>query len=207
MNAVVEPQKKTPVMAEADVVVVGGGAAGIGAALAAGRNGVSTILLEQANCLGGLQTQCLNPRFTQVDPAVTTGIVLEICEHVEKEGMVLERPSSRDTRMRSVSFDPEYYKFLMDNLMAEAGVKILYHAFAVAAVRKGNMLNGVIIESKEGRHAILGKVIIDATGSADIAWKCGAPVMEDGFPRGPGQRATHGIRLCRGVSPGRHCPL
>ncbi len=187
MKTITENQRKIPVISEVDVIVVGGGAAGIGAALAAGRNGVNTLLLEQANCLGGLQTQCLNPRFTQVDPAVTTGIVLEICEKVEKEGMVLNRPGFGDTRMRSVSFDPEYYKFLMDNLMAEAGVKILYHAFAVGAVRDGNTLRGVIIESKEGRHAVLGKVIIDATGAAEIAWKCGAPVMADGFPRGPGK--------------------
>ena len=187
MKTITENERKTPVIAEADVIVVGGGAGGIGAALAAGRSGVNTLLLERANCLGGLQTQCLNPRFTQVDPDVTTGIVLEICEKVDQEGMVLGRPGFGDARMRSISFEPEYYKLLTDNLMAEVGVKILYHAFVVAAIREGNTLKGVIIESKEGRQAVLGKVIIDATGAAEIAWKCGAPVMSDGFPRGPGK--------------------
>lgn len=187
MKTITENERKTPVIAEADVIVVGGGAGGIGAALAAGRSGVNTLLLERANCLGGLQTQCLNPRFTQVDPDVTTGIVLEICEKVDQEGMVLGRPGFGDARMRSISFEPEYYKLLTDNLMDEAGVKILYHAFVVAAIREGNTLKGVIIESKEGRQAVLGKVIIDATGAAEVAWKCGAPVMSDGFPRGPGK--------------------
>lgn len=186
MKTIIEPQKEIPVFAEADVIVVGGGPAGIGSALAAARNGAKTILIEQANCLGGLQTQCLNPRFTEVDPDIQGGIIQEIIDQVTREGQIIRpRDTSRRHRYEAVSFDPEYYKYLLDNMMAEAGVKLLYHAFAVGAVKEGNTLKGIIIESKEGRHAVLGKVVIDSTGSADIAWKSGAPCMADGFPSGP----------------------
>jgi hypothetical protein len=186
MKTVTEPQRETPVLSEFDVIVTGGGPAGIGAALAAGRNGANTILIEQANCLGGLQTQCLNPRFTEVDRELHGGLIDEIINRLKKEGAtVLE--TARDPRYKAVSFDPEYYKYMLDTMMAEAGVKLLYHAFAVGAIREGNTLKGVIIESKEGRHAILGKVVIDTTGSADIVWKSGAPCMADGFPRGTGK--------------------
>ena len=132
-----------------------------------------------------MQTQCLNPRFTELDPDITAGLVREIINRIKKEGAVTIE-GGRNPHFRQFSFDPEYYKFMLDNMMAEASVKLLYRVFAVGAVREGNTLKGIIIESKEGRHAILGKVIIDTTGSADIAWKSGAKCMEDGFPRGTG---------------------
>ena len=94
-----------------------------------------------------------------------------------------------------LAFDLEYYKFLLDNMMQEAGVGLLYHAFAAGAIREGNLLKGVIIESKEGRHAILGKVVIDTTGTGDIIWKSGAPCAGDeGFPVGP-HKGSHGKNL------------
>ncbi|MDD5289553.1 MAG: FAD-dependent oxidoreductase [Dehalococcoidales bacterium] len=186
MKTIIEPKREIPVLSEFDVIVVGGGAAGIGAALAAGRNGAKTLLIEQANCLGGLQTQCLNPRFTELDPYIQAGLVREIIDRIKKEDAVYIE-SGRNPHFRGFTFEPEYYKYMLDNMMAEAGVKLLYRVFAVGAIREGNTLKGIIIESKEGRHAILGKVIIDATGSADIAWKAGASCMTDGFPSGEGK--------------------
>ena len=93
------------------------------------------------------------------------------------------------------AFDIEYYKFLIDNMMQEAGVGLLFHSFAAGAIREGNLLKGVIIESKEGRQAILGKVVIDTTGTGDIIWKSGAPCAGDeGFPVGP-HKGSHGKNL------------
>jgi hypothetical protein len=188
MKTVIDPQREIPVIAEADVIVVGGGPAGIGAALASARNGAKTILIERFGCLGGMQTQCLNPTFSLVDPEIQGGIIRDIIDGLRKGG-ALKRDGSANTRtafgMGAVFFDDEYYKYLLDTMMAEAEVKLLYHASAVGAIKEGNALRGIFIESVEGKQAVLGKVIIDSTGSAEIAWKSNTPCMGGGFPSGP----------------------
>ncbi len=188
MKSIIEPQKKIPVIDEADVIVVGGGPAGIGAALAAARNGAKTILLEQFNSLGGMQTQGFNASFSFIDPEIQGGVISDIIYGLKRNGGLI-RDTSADTRigkgMGGIFFDIESYKFLLDNMILEAGVKPMYHVFGASAVKEGKTLKAVIIESKEGRQAVTGKVIVDTTGSADIAWKSGAPCMDEGFPSGP----------------------
>ncbi|MDD5288517.1 MAG: FAD-dependent oxidoreductase [Dehalococcoidales bacterium] len=188
MKTVIDPQKEVAVASEADVVVIGGGPAGIGAALAAARNGAKTILVEQFGSLGGLQTQCLNGSFSFVDPEIQGGIFWDILNGLKKGGAMTKDASADTRQMRGwggVFFDTEYYKYLLDNMMAEAGVKLLYHAFGVGAIREGSALKGIFIESLEGKRALLAKIIIDTTGNADIAWKSGASVLSGGFPYGP----------------------
>ncbi len=216
MKTIVEPQRDTEVLREAEVIVVGGGPAGIGAALASGRTGADTVLIDRFGSLGGLQTQGNNSIFSFVDPELHGGIIQEILGRLSDAG-AMQKPddmSAAETLIRKapftrglspdklpkrlaetsvgywgrwgLSFDGEYYKYLLDEMMREAGVKLLYHTFAAAAIREGNSLKGVIIETKEGRRAILGGVVIDTTGQGDIAWKSGAPVLGDeGFPVGP----------------------
>jgi hypothetical protein len=221
VKKILEPENKIDVFAEADVIVVGGGPAGIGAALAAGRNGAKTILIERFGSLGGLQTQGNNPIFTFVDPELHNGIIQDILSGLGKAGALKDQkdlPAYQSGRMKKlimqrvgadklpkrlvrtdvgywgvwgVTFDQEYYKLLLDNMIQEAGVKLLFHAFAVGSIRKGNSLQGIMIECKEGRKAVLGKVIIDTTGEGDISWKSGAAVLGDGgFP--VGARKGHG---------------
>ncbi len=221
MKKILEPEKKVDVIHDADVIVVGGGPAGIAAALAAGRNGVKTVLIERFGSLGGLQSQGNNPIFTFVDPEVHSGIIQEVLAGLGKAGALKDPndlPSYQAGRMKKlimqhvspdklpkrlvntdvgywgvwgITFDQEYYKFLLDNMMQEAGVKLFYHSFAVGAIREGNILKGVVIETKEGRKAVLGKVVIDTSGEGDIVWKSGAPVLgDDGFP--VGARKGHG---------------
>ncbi|MDD5288519.1 MAG: FAD-dependent oxidoreductase [Dehalococcoidales bacterium] len=188
MKTVIDRQE-VPVFAEADVVVVGGGPAGIGAALAAARNGAKTILVEKFGSLGGMQTQCYNVSFSFVDPEIQGGIFWDIINGLRKGKAVYKDASPEEARQMQgwgdIVFDTEYYKFMLDNMMAEAGVKLLYHAFGVGAIREGNILKGIFIESIEGKRALLGKVIIDTTGNADIAWKSGASVIASEFPYGP----------------------
>jgi hypothetical protein len=224
MKTIKETAREIPVLYEADVVVVGGGPAGIGAALASGKIGARTVVIERFNSLGGLHTQGNNPTFTFVDPALHGGIMIEIIDRLKKAGAVknvddlasYERGRFKrgviaalgadnlpkrlvDTEVGywgpwGISFDMENYKFLLDNMMKEANVKMLLHSFAAGAIREGNSLKGVIIETKEGRRAVLGKVIIDTTGEGDIAWKSGAPVMGDeGFPAGPHKGEPSGM--------------
>jgi hypothetical protein len=189
MKTVFEPQKEIPVFYEADVVVVGGGPAGIGAALAAARNGARTILIEQFGSLGGMQTQGFSSSFSLVDPEIQGGIIQDVINRLKEGGGILKDTSAR-TRQSGytlISFNCEYYKYLLDNMMAEAGVKLLYHTHGVGAIKEGNALKGIFIECLQGRYAVLGKVIIDSTGNADIAWKSGVPCMDDGHPRGLGK--------------------
>lgn len=225
MQHIVEPQKNIDVIHEAEVVVVGGGPAGIGAALAAARNGAETIIIERFNSLGGLQTQGLNPIFSFVDPELHSGILPELLGRLKEHGALknmeefelderarlkaklLERVGSDKLPKRLVEteagywgcwgriFDLEYYKYMLDNMMQEAGVKVFFNAPAVAAIREGDLLKGVTIEGNEGRKAILGKVIIDTSGEGNIVRRSGAPVLGDvGIPAGP-RKGDKGLGL------------
>ncbi|MFC1714199.1 FAD-dependent oxidoreductase [Candidatus Poribacteria bacterium] len=176
MKSITVPQKEIPVTHEVDVLVVGGGPAGIGAALASARENFNTMLIEQYGFLGGMWTAGLvNPLF---DHANKGGIVREIvdrlCEAQGWRGSQLARPKL-DT------FDPEKMKFLGDCMMTEANVSLLYHTFAVDSVVEENAIKGVIVENKSGRSAILAKIVIDCTGDGDIAARSGAP-YEKGRP-------------------------
>ncbi|MFX1275723.1 MAG: FAD-dependent oxidoreductase [Promethearchaeota archaeon] len=215
MKKVIEPQKEIEVLDDVDVVVVGGGPAGIGAALSSGRNGAKTLLIEKFGHLGGLQTHGINPMFTFIDFELHGGLIQEILTRLEKGGALTnindmapqEQHRMRDDFIKTIgaenlpkrlletetgywgpwglSFDPEYYKYMLETMMKEAKVRLLYHSFAVGAIREGNLLKGVIIETNEGRRAILGKIIIDTTGLGHIIWKSGATCMGDeGFPAG-----------------------
>ncbi|WP_162270166.1 FAD-dependent oxidoreductase [Christensenella timonensis] len=187
MKTVTEASREVPVLCEADVVVIGGGAAGIGAALGAGRAGAKTILIERFGCLGGCQTLTFNDSFSFVDDRIQGGLIQEIIDKLHEGGAVYKSSVGSHKAHWSEKegcfyFDPEYYKFMLENMMKDAGVQLLYHAFAVDGIHEGDELKGVIIESWQGRHAILAKTVIDCTGIADLAWKAGAECTgEEGY--------------------------
>ncbi|BDF57567.1 pyridine nucleotide-disulfide oxidoreductase [Christensenellaceae bacterium] len=189
MKTIQESAREIPLLCEEmDVIVIGGGAAGIGAALAAARNGAKTIIIERFGFFGGSQTAAFDDSFAWVDDRIQGGIVQEIMDDIIAAGMNHKNSPGqvRDhwaNEFGSIFFDGEYYKYLVDNLMEKAGVKVVFHALAADAIVNGDSLKGVIIESLEGRQAVLGKTIIDCTGIAHIAWKSGASVTgENGYP-------------------------
>lgn len=222
MKTYIEPQRELKVHDEADVIVVGGGPAGIGASLAAARSGARTILLERFGCLGGLQTQAYQVMFTFCDPKIHGGIFQEILTNLEIGGATekladMPGPTEKSLFHQLVAslkgkdaipgrmyekagywwrwgreFDPEYYKFMLDGMMRKAGVKIYYHAFAAAAIREGDRLQGIILECKEGRKVIRGRVVIDTTGEGDISRKSGAPVIGGDSVQLGKHAGTHG---------------
>lgn len=214
MGAIVEKSRETKILDEADVIVIGGGPAGIAAALASARTGAETILMDRFGALGGIQTHGNNPTFSMVDPELHGGIMQEIILRLKDDGALkniddIPGPKShfKDAVIAAVgkdilpdrfvntdvgswgcwatSFDAEYYKFLLDAMMEEANVKLMYHVWAAGAVIEDGKLKGVIVEGPEGRRAVLGKVIVDTTGNGYFAWKSGAPVMgAEGYPAG-----------------------
>src|SRR5271157_4809795 len=186
----VEPERRTKVRAHVDVVVCGGGPAGIGAAIAAARNGANTLLLENLGSLGGVGSNAIMNRlgpFHDQEKMIVGGIPMEILERlVALNGAIMPRPViwTRATNNRPeywAPFDPEILKLVLDRMTEEAGVKILFNTRVVGTVVNSGRTEGVLIESKSGREAVRAKIVIDATGDGDVAAWAGAP-YEKGRP-------------------------
>lgn len=171
-----EPARKIPVMAETDVLVVGGGPGGLSAALASTREGVETMLVDRYGCFGGVITQSMIGTVAWYRSSIETvdagGIGVEFEQRAKAMG------ASTPIFFYEV-LDTEVFKHIADLLVAEAGVIPLLHCTIVDVVRDGNTIKGVVTESKSGRQAILAKRVIDATGDADIAHFAGVPYRID----------------------------
>lgn len=173
MTAVREQAREIPVLAEADVLVVGGGPSGLAAAITSARAGAKTILMEKYGCFGGNITIAGVEGFAWYRHEGTVeagGLTLEFENTAKAMGA-----SSKEIQSESQALDAEMFKYVADRMVLEAGVEPLLHCYAVAAVVEDNKIIGVITESKSGRQAILAKRVIDCTGDADIAAMAGAP--------------------------------
>ncbi len=173
-----------------DVLVVGGGPAGVCAAIAAARNGARTVIVEQGNCLGGMATRGLvAPFMTCYDTTghimVIRGIFEEIVDRmVALGGAIHPREVRAGTPFSAwitaghdhlTPFDAEILKYVLDCMCDEAGVKVMYHTSLVDAILKGSTLTGIRVLNREGLATISAKVTIDATGDGDLAARAGAP--------------------------------
>jgi len=176
MKQIEEPARSVPVMAETDVLVVGGGPGGLSAALAASREGVKTMLVERYGCFGGVITQAMIGTlawYRTNEKVVDAGGI-----GVEFEQRAKEMEASLPLFLFQV-LDTEKFKFIADRMVEEAGIVPLLHCQTVNVIMEGNTVKGVITESKSGRQAILAKRVIDATGDADLACRAGAPYRID----------------------------
>ena len=193
---IIEKRRETPVWKQVDVLVIGSGPAGISAAIAAAREGASVMLLEQSGNVGGIATEGLMSHWT----GNTEGGFYD---------ELLARSSdaaSDDLEMRKV-INPEKLKTVLLEMLEEAGVKLLLYTFACEPVMEDKQIKGVIAENKTGRGAILGKIVVDASGDGDIAAKAGAPYYMGRETDGKMQPATimfkvAGVDVERGVFPG-----
>jgi hypothetical protein len=182
-RTVTEPSRQTPVYGEFDVVVVGGGPAGIMAATAAARAGCSVLLIERygflggAGTAGGLSTFCgLHARTYGQDVRVIRGLADELLGRLVKlDGLNAPHLTIADG-IAAQAFDISAYKIAADDLVTGSGARILFHAMAVGAVlAPSGGLDAVLIESKSGRQAVRGRFFIDASGDGDLAYWAGVP--------------------------------
>lgn len=198
MKTVHIPAQTIPVLAETDVLVVGSGPGGLSAAISSARAGVETMLVERYGCFGGNLTHVgvegiawyRRPETVDVE-----GIGIEFEQRAKAQNASYDEPQSISQGINS-----ELFKVLADNWVQEAGVRPLLHATAVDVLREGNHITGLVVQSKAGRHAILAKRIIDATGDADIAKLAGAPVYKTAKEE---MMAVTVMFSCSGVNKGR----
>jgi hypothetical protein len=198
-KTVLEPAREINVCAEADVVVVGGGPGGIGAAVAAARNGAKTVLVERYGHLGGLATGGLVIAIPGMSDNTGEQLIAGICQewidrleplggtlHPRKEDLGSSNPALiskwrhyfstvvDNKIVLCVNVDPELLKCVLNDMVTEAGIKLYLHSWGTRAIAEDGAVKGVVFESKSGRQAILAKVVVDATGDGDLLSSAGA---------------------------------
>ena len=171
---VIQPQRQLPLLDQTDVLVVGAGPAGVVAALAAKRTGADVTLVERYGHFGGQWTGGLvlivAGIHDKTNQQVVQGIGEEILQRLDKleRGVINRKPGVDPT------VDAEAVKYVMVEMLQEAGVRIFLHCWGVDAVVDGNEVAGAVFESKSGRQAILAKMVIDASGDGDVFAAAGA---------------------------------
>jgi hypothetical protein len=200
MPSFIEKEREIPIVADPEVLVVGAGPAGIGAAVAAARNGAKVLLVERYGYLGGnLTVAMVNPLFTFHDVngrQVIQGIPGELVDRLVEQQASLGH--IRDLTFDNASmtpFDPEGMKRLLFEMVLEAGVELLLHTWVVGAIRTGERVDGVIIENKSGRQAIRPKLIIDCTADADVVAQAGGTFLKGRESDGALQPVTLFFRI------------
>lgn len=174
----------------ADVVVVGGGPAGMCAAIAAARQGVQVLLVEQGGACGGMATRGLvGPFMTCYDAKgenmIIRGLFEEIVDRMVQRGYALH-PSDIHAGTGFTSwivvghehvtpFEPEGLKLVIDEMLQEAGVKVLYHTDYIQSILENGTMRGIVVHSKYGFERIGAQVVIDCTGDGDVACRSGVP--------------------------------
>ena len=200
-----EAVRQTRVCRTADVVVVGGGPGGIGAAVTAARSGANTVLIERYGHLGGMGTGGLVTIIPNLSDfsgkQQIAGISQEWIDRLKRRDAAdhpkKEHWGSKDSKLvayyenrsffnvrektviYSVHIDAEISKCILNDMVKEAGVKTYLHSWGTEPIMDGNQVKGVIFESKSGRQAVLSKVVIDSTGDGDLLPYSGADFKSD----------------------------
>lgn len=192
---VMEERRVIPVTDEVDVLVIGSGPAGFSAAVTAAREGMNTMLIEQAGDVGGIATVGLMSHWT----GNTEGGIYE---------EILQRSSdTKNTDRESKKIiNPERLKTVMLEMLAECGVKLKLYTFASDPIMEDGKIKGVILQNKTGRTAVEAKIVIDASGDGDIAEKAGVPYTKGREGDGKMQPVSimfkvAGVDMERGVFP------
>jgi hypothetical protein len=202
MDSIEEPPRTLPVRAHCDVLVVGGGPAGISAAVAAARTGADTVLLERYGSVGGLATGGLIILLLTMDDGegkqVVSGLCQEVIDRLGADNAVIYPPprdwGSHDAALvesyarwgliwgrnpavvrYSAAYDPEAFRQVANEMLISSGVRLLFHAWGSRAIMDNGHIVALAIESKSGREAICAETIVDATGDGDVFASAGVP--------------------------------
>lgn len=181
-DALMEPARRTPVLGEYEVVVLGGGPAGMAAAVAAARAGRSTLLVERYGFLGGMGTAAGVTNFCGLHAnvhgnirQVVHGVAADLLQRIAALGG-LNDPHALFGKTVAQAYDTAAYKIAADDLLASAGVQVLFHALAAGVVMDGaHRVKALLVETKSGRRAVLGRAFVDCSGDGDLAAWAGAP--------------------------------
>lgn len=176
-----EPSRETPVHGEYDVVVLGGGPAGMAAAVAAGRSGCATLLVERYGFLGGMGTAAGVTNFCGLHAnvhgdirQVVHGVAGDLLQRIDRLGG-LNAPHALFGKTVAQAYDTAAYKIAADDLLLSSGVELLFHAWGAGVVMRDSAnVQALLVETKSGRRAILGRAFIDASGDGDLAAWAGA---------------------------------
>ena len=186
IKTVTEPLREIPVAGEADVVVVGGGLAGVSAALAAARCGAQVILIEKSVILGGLATLGHVCIYLPLDDGAGHKIyggqaeeLLHVCIRYGYDDLpdcwragpdAVENPTGR----YRATFNVPAAVCALDELLEDAGVEVVFDTVFAAPLMDGDTVRGVLVENKSGRSAYLAKIFVDASGDSDLLYRAGA---------------------------------
>jgi hypothetical protein len=209
LDSIVEPEGRVPVVRRADLVVVGGGPAGIAAAVAGARNGLSVTLIERYAYLGGLASGgmvlVLDDMCNGAEISVR-GLCGEMVERMERLGLCVVPPESERRSDEALwrkwsrwgvfdfhshvkpqpicyaaAFDPDGFKRISNAMVGEAKVDLRLHSWFSRTIVENGGATGVVCETKSGRQAIMGTVVVDASGDLDVAASAGAPFTHGSY--------------------------
>ena len=180
-------------MKKYDLVVVGGGLAGVGAAVAGARQGLSVMLIEKSNSLGGALSGSLVFPFCpyrayggEVNKLLSDGIFTEMRERYEKK-------TGEEIK---INFDTEYFKFVLDDMVSDENVDVLFHATVYDVLKDGRNINGVRVATKAGSMTINADFFIDTSGDGDLFYLAGCDYLLGREEDNLCQPMTTCFRLC-----------
>ena len=196
-----EPARQLPVYGIFDVVVVGGGPAGIAASWSAAKHGAKVLLIERYGFLGGMGTAGGVTNFAGLYgilqgqmQQVVHGVVDEIFDRLSALDGLNDPQDGMQGRIRVRSYDMSAYKCVADQMLRDAGVEILFHAWAAQVHAEDGRIQALFVETKSGRQTVLASSFIDCSGDADVAAFAGVP-FEVGDGLGSGLYPTTMFRI------------
>ena len=213
LTTLTEPSRQTPVWGSYDVVVLGGGPAGIAAATAAAKTGQSTLLIEAYGFLGGMGTAAgvtnfcgLHANVYGAIEQVVHGVADDLLGRMRALGGLNEPHVLFGGKIAAQAYDTAAFKVAADALVLASGAQLLFHAMAVGAVMNSSSeIGAILIETKSGRYAVVATTFIDCSGDADLAAYAGVPFEKGKGPDGRGHDMMYPSTMFRvnGVDPVR----